>query len=282
MQKMYKGLENKIISLQQKIDEYAKDNQLLRKQNADIPELHRQLDARKSIAEQMGKMQRANGELEQRMAAMQLEIDAERDEKMAALDEKIRDVADIEHKLHALDGENVELRQHVERLTTEAEQKTVERSHRSNLISEAEQNEIHQAYQKLVMEKDQLEQENYLLNEEVHRLLKCVPTMPRVQHSRSVSNVSSVNLDDDFGYASAKNTLELKRSKAKDRDADNATVNQSDGKLANNLSDLQHTPESYEQFSECESEGARGAPGHAMQTVYDNFLAIRRCVHAEA
>lgn len=284
MQKMYKGLENKIISLQQKTDEFAKDNQLLRKQNAEIPELQRQLDTKKSMKEQVDRLQRTIGEFEQRIAAMQLEIDTERDEKMAAIDERIRDVEEIEHKFNEVNSENIQLRQQLEQLTAETEQKTVEQAHRSNLISGAERNEIHQAYQKLVMEKDQLEQENYLLNEEVHRLLKCVPTAPRVQHSRSVSNVSSVNLDDDFGYASAKNTLELKRVKAKDRDTDNGT-NQSDGRSANNLSDLQHTPDSYEQFSEyCGVIGLTvNSPQHfTINTIQTIYFVFCRCVHTEA
>lgn len=248
MQKMYKGLENKIISLQQKMDEYAKENQLLRKQNAEIPELHRQLETKKSLKDQVDKLQHTISELEQRIVVMQLEIDTERDEKMAALDEKIHEVAAVENKISEINSENLELRQQIDQLIAEAEQKTNDQSHRNNLILEAEDNEIHQAYQKLVKEKEQIEQENYLLNEEVQRLIKRVPLMPRVQHSRSVSNVSSVNLDDDFGYSSAKNTLELKRGKPKDRDLENG-ANQFDARSFNNISDLQHTPDSYEQFS---------------------------------
>lgn len=249
MQKMYKGLENKIISLQQKIDEYAKDNQLLRKQNAEIPELQRKLDSKKTIEEAMVKMRNTIDDLEHRIAAMQIEIDVERDEKMAALDEKMRDAGEMEHKFAELNDDNVQLRQQIEQLTETAEQKAVEQSHRSHLISEADQNEIHQAYQKLVKEKEQIEQDNFILNEEVNRLLRYAPNLPKVTHSRSVSNVSSVNLDDDFGYASAKNTLELKRGK--NRDIVNGT-NQSDGRSFNQLSDLHHSPESFDNISECE------------------------------
>lgn len=249
MQKMYKGLENKIISLQQKIDEYAKDNQLLRKQNAEIPELHRKLDAKKSIEEGMVKMRNTIADLEQRIAAMQVEIDVERDEKMAALDEKMHDAGEMEHKLNELSNDNVQLRQQIERLSEAAVQKAVEQSHRNHLISEAEQNEIHQAYQKIVKEKEQLEQDNAILNEEVNRLIRYAPNVPRVTHSRSVSNVSSVNLDDDFGYSSAKNTLELKRGRSKDAEVVNGT-NQSEGRSINHLSDLHHSPDSFDNLSE--------------------------------
>lgn len=39
LEKRYKGLENKIIELQQKYDEINKQNGILKNQNADIPDL---------------------------------------------------------------------------------------------------------------------------------------------------------------------------------------------------------------------------------------------------
>lgn len=248
MQKMYKGLENKIISLQQKIDEFAKENQLLRKKNAEIPELQRKLDSKKSIEDNMAKMQDTISTLETRISSLLIEIDVERDEKMAAVDGKTHDANVMENKFKELTNENMQLREQVEQITEAATQKATEQSHRSHLISEAEQNEIHQAYQKIVKEKEQLEQENFILTEEVSRLIKYAPTVPKVMHSRSVSNVSSVNLDDDFGYASAKNTLELKRSKVKDRDNNNGS-NQFESKSPQMLSDLNQSVDSDEHFS---------------------------------
>lgn len=249
MQKMYKGLENKIISLQQKIDEFAKENQLLRKKNADIPELQRKLEAKKSIEDKMVKMQDTISTLELRISSLLTEIDVERDEKMAAVDEKARDANLMENKLKEILNENKQLQEQVEQLTEAATQKAAEQSHRSHLISEAEQNEIHQAYQTIVKEKEQLEQDNFMLTEEVNRLIKYAPIISKVMHSRSVSNVSSVNLEDDFGYASAKNTLELKRSKVKDRDNNNGT-NQSESKSPQMLPEINQSAESYEHFSE--------------------------------
>lgn len=97
--------------------------------------------------------------------------------------------------------------------------------------------EIHMSYQKIVKEKEFLETENYMLKEEVNRLIRYAP-VSSVTHSRSVSNVSSVNADEDFGYASAKNTLEARKDHLMltpptlDRNADKDKAN-----------DINYTPE---------------------------------------
>lgn len=75
--------------------------------------------------------------------------------------------------------------------------------------------EIHQAYQRVIKEKDFFETENVSLKEELSRFSRLA--IPHHTHSRSISNVSNVsnvstNNDEDFGYASAKNTLEIKKS----------------------------------------------------------------------
>lgn len=101
---------------------------------------------------------------------------------------------------------------------------------RLNMISEAENSDIHQSYQKIVKERERLETENYMLQEEVKRLMKYSPAVGSVIHSRSVSNVSSVNLEEDFGYSSAKNTLEIKKERP---DRNNVSV------------DFNHTPENF-------------------------------------
>lgn len=258
MQKMYKGLENKIISLQQKIDELVKENQNLKKKTFEIPELQRKLDSKKHIEDDFSKMQHLITSLEKRLAEMQVEISSERDEKMDIVNEKTRIEAELMERSNKLNAENVELYKEIELLKKDSQQKVVELSQRNRLISDAEQNEIHQAYQKIVKEKEQLEQENLMLNEEVHRFIKYAPKIPSVIHSRSVSNVSSINIEDDFGYDSAKNTLELKRDR--DRDRENINVSQNamqqtimDGndKVVNSVSDLQQAPESYDGFSKC-------------------------------
>lgn len=84
---------------------------------------------------------------------------------------------------------------------------------RTQMLSEADMNEIQQAYQRAIKDKDILETENITLKEELNRFSRL--SLPHT-HSRSISNVSNVstNNDEDFGYASAKNTLELKKSRS--------------------------------------------------------------------
>lgn len=78
-------------------------------------------------------------------------------------------------------------------------------------MSEVDTNEIHQAYQRALKDKEQVENDNLMLKEQVQRLTRSLP-LNHGSHSRSISNASSINNDEDFGYASSKNTLELKKN----------------------------------------------------------------------
>lgn len=84
-------------------------------------------------------------------------------------------------------------------------------SQRSRMLSEIDNNEIHQAYQHAIKDKENLESDNYILRNEIDRLLRLVPKS-NVTHSRSISNASSINIDEDFGYSSARNTLDVKKA----------------------------------------------------------------------
>lgn len=86
-----------------------------------------------------------------------------------------------------------------------------------------------------------------MLKEEINRLMKYAP-ISSVTHSRSVSNVSSINIEEDFGYSSAKNTLEIKK------DALNFTTPLNDRSIDkdkfNVPSELNHTPELFADLRE--------------------------------
>lgn len=88
MQKMYKGLENKIISLQQKIDELNKYNGNLRQQTDEIPELKTQLNRMKAIQGEVKALNALILEKEYVIESITKELEAERDEKMSILDQK--------------------------------------------------------------------------------------------------------------------------------------------------------------------------------------------------
>lgn len=123
---------------------------------------------------------------------------------------------------------------------------------RTRLLSDVDNNEIHQAYQKVVKDKEFLETENFVLKEEVNRLIKYAP-VSSVTHSRSVSNVSSINIEEDFGYQSAKNTLELKRDKdvpviintPPPSNVHDRTENDKERYSNDNFSDVNNTPETF-------------------------------------
>lgn len=251
MQKMYKGLENKIISLQQKIDELTKSNQQLSKQAAEIPELHVKLESKKQTEDELNKFKTLAHNLENQIQTLNKQLDEERDEKLAALDEKAKDEAEFKQKFFEISTENELLSREIAEL--KENQKEVVSAERSHVLANLDDNDIHQAYQKIAQEKEQLEKENYLLGQEVDRLNRLQPN-PYLTHSRTVSNVSSVNIDEDFGYASAKNTLELKRDKDSVQnglaDSMSLPLNEKD-KLKNiaNVNDVTHSPDGYEAFS---------------------------------
>lgn len=211
MQKMYKGLENKIISLQQRIDELTKENGRLRQKNAEIPEIAKKLEAKKTIETELKTLQRTVADKETALTALAGELDRERDEKMAILDEKNRDDAQSKAELAEAKSENEKLQAELDVWLEKAKHGELISSQRKRLLSDVDNNEVHQSYQRVVKDKELLESENYMLKEEITRLIKFAPPMMTVTHSRSASNVSSINLDDDFGYSSARNTLEFKR-----------------------------------------------------------------------
>lgn len=255
MQTKYKGLENKIISLQQKIDELTKSNQQLSKQAAEVPELQAKLESNKRTESELMPFKSLAAQLEMTVETLTRQLDDERDEKLAALDEKAREEAEFKQKFFEISVENEHLSREMAALKELTEQK-INESHATQLFSETDDNHIHQAYQRMAQEKEQLENENSQLIQEIE-LFKRSQIKPYAAHSRTVSNVSSVNNDEDFGYASAKNTLEFKRDRdalpngLSDSNAGTPITEHDKEKLKNLNNAKRSSPESYEEFSEC-------------------------------
>lgn len=262
MQQMYKGLENKIISLQQRIDELNRQRGQLQKQNAEIPELRQRLEQQRALEAEMRQMRvrLADGEAARLELARQL--DAERDEKMAVLVDRDREKVEWSAQRLAIEQQSVELRAQLSQMAEGAARTQLVASesmteHRVRRISEQDSQEIHQAYQRALRDKVLAEQENATLRHEVARLTRL---LPGGGHSRSLSNASScTNDNDDGGYASAKNTLELKRN------ATNASLtltlpptatsrhNGSSSDAPPNATDT--SPEAFDTKSECAANG---------------------------
>ncbi|GBP09987.1 hypothetical protein EVAR_72560_1 [Eumeta japonica] len=98
-----------------------------------------------------------------------------------------------------------EMKEKAKQLETE---KAIEITQRERSASVAEVTEIREAYQKVVMDKEIIANENYHLKEELKRLTRQFGggELTSLTHKRTVSN-SSTHLEDDVGYGS-KNTLE--------------------------------------------------------------------------
>uniref|UniRef100_A0A1B0CB62 Myosin class i heavy chain n=2 Tax=Lutzomyia longipalpis TaxID=7200 RepID=A0A1B0CB62_LUTLO len=217
IQMRYKGIENKIISMQQRMDEINKENVGLKAKVAEIPELKQRVDVMRGMEGEIKALRAALVEKEAALEVAKKELDTERDEKMAIVEEKAAEEAKWNEQRASWRRENEELKQQVQEMV-EIARREDSFTHRARLLSEVDTHEVHQAYQKTVKDKDTLESENYLLKEEIHRLQRLIENPNFYQsHSRSVSNASSQN-EEDFGYISGKNTLEIRKEGIPKRD----------------------------------------------------------------
>lgn len=214
MQKMYKGLENKIISLQQKIDELNRENNLLKSKTLEIGDLKAKLDAKKNIENELKSLKSVLLEKDASLMSVTKQLELERDEKMMLLEEKDREEQEWNTQRQTWRVENEELKRQFDEMIELAKKEESLTMHRTRIMSEVDTNDLNQAYQRAVKDKEVLENENYLLKEELARLQRTSANPSDYNgHSRSLSNASSQN-EEDFGYSSAKNTLELKRGSA--------------------------------------------------------------------
>lgn len=127
---------------------------------------------------------------------MQKSLDHERDEKMALLDEKNKLEEEWIAERNHWNVEKEEMKQQI------AEALIVSKNDKSDKLKEAEINEINQAYHKVIKDKESLESENALLKQEIKRLQMVI------SNSNEIENLRTFGTEEDFGYASHKNTLE--------------------------------------------------------------------------
>lgn len=120
MQKMYKGLENKIISLQQRIDEIHKDNVQLRQRNNEIPELKTKLEAMRLLEVELKALRIKLLERETMVADVRRQLEMERDEKMSLLEEKHLEEEEWQRERAAMKAESEQLKTKVEELIENA------------------------------------------------------------------------------------------------------------------------------------------------------------------
>ncbi|XP_039433322.1 unconventional myosin-Va isoform X2 [Culex pipiens pallens] len=206
IQKMYKGLENKIIELQQRYDTLSKESAVLKKQNAEIPEMRQKLDETRRMQNELKALKLQLEQKDEKLLIVIKQLENERDEKMILLEEKQKEEEERMKERAQMEQDLAKMRDQVNEINN------VTKIERDRLLSQADTNEIHAAYQRMVKDKDQLEGENNALRHELRRLQHMITNNHDLKtHSRSVSNASSTN-EEDYGYNSGKNTLEIRPS----------------------------------------------------------------------
>lgn len=109
MQKMYKGLENKIISLQQRIDELNKANNQLKQKTVEIPELKQQLQKKKALEAELKSLRVLLIDNEESMVLLAKQVETERNERIAILNAKTKADEQLKADKETLNKENLKL-----------------------------------------------------------------------------------------------------------------------------------------------------------------------------
>lgn len=213
IQNKYTGLEKKVMTLQQKLDDLNKENSVLRVKSDEAVELKQKLEIMRPLETEVKLLRITCHQHEEQIEKLKKQVDVERDDKMSLLSEKEQQEKEKENQKAIFVVENEKLKQQIFELEELSSKKEDSMSFRNRILSEVDTNgeQIHQAYQKTIKDKDSLENENQFLRQEINRLSELHKTNKFATHSRSISNASSQN-EEDFGYSSAKNTLDNKRT----------------------------------------------------------------------
>ncbi|XP_075169246.1 dilute class unconventional myosin isoform X2 [Haematobia irritans] len=207
IQNMYKGLENKIISMQGRIDNLTKENNNLKNKNSEISVLKIKLEAKKNLENELKSFKQSAAEKDEKIESLMKQLECERDEKMQLLEENARHQEEWSKQKQIWISENEELRKQLDEMLEKSKQVDYE-AQRDGLTMNVESSE---AYRKILKEKEILENENYQLKLDLKQLQKqpglTVDYIPTSHHVRSISNASS-HVEDDAGYSSTKNMLD--------------------------------------------------------------------------
>ncbi|XP_043795011.1 unconventional myosin-Va isoform X1 [Apis laboriosa] len=212
-----KGLEKKIMTLQEKITELTKENHVLKNLQNEMIDLKHKLEGLKSVDAENKKLNVILVEKEKELEKIKNIVKVERDEKMDILQDKERNVQEKEQQNIDLQNEIEKLRKELSIATEKLKnnQRGVEEDLKHRLEQEKDlllldQDQDRGAYQKLLKEYHELEQHAEMLEQ---KLAMHVPA-----HSRSLSNASSSSgqivstelpQDDqniDLGYGSVRST----------------------------------------------------------------------------
>ncbi|XP_069970718.1 unconventional myosin-Va-like isoform X8 [Penaeus vannamei] len=222
--KLNKGLENKIISLQQKLTEAKLEVGNVKTYKEEIVTLKEQLSEMKGVETQLKNSSNRVSELEAMVAKLTQEVEAERGEKMDVLSEKERAEKENRELVEKLNAENAKLTEELMNAKKEEAKKEGEELLKRKYEAEKQQmimeySEEKSSYQRLLKEFNRLEQKNEQLEEQMAKMTG------GNSHKRTASNVSnlsgasdaptelvrddasefnSIIVDDDVGYGSVR------------------------------------------------------------------------------
>ena len=222
-----KGLENKIISLQQRIEEMNKELFPLRNMQVDYQEMRQQCEANKGLANELKVSSGRIGELELLVQQLRQQLDREQSEKMDLVQEceKMREhLTESTSKMSHVQNELEELRKTHQSRDQEMDETLKRRLDQERAILAQEYDQERAAYQKLLQEFREMEDLKEEMEAQLEHLRESIgkgkgetsANSTARGHSRNASNVSTlsstshsesichVDVEDDGGYGSVK------------------------------------------------------------------------------
>ena len=219
-----KGLENKIISMQQRIEEMNKELIPLRNRQNDYAELKSQCDANRGLANELKVSVGRIGELELLVKELKTQLDRERDEKMDLIQEREKTEklnGELSSRIDTMQKELVASTESNQTRSQEAEDAVKRRLDQERAILAQEYDQERAAYQKLLQDYREMEERTEEAERELERLReeqgKSSNKSDTVRgHSRNASNVSTLSNtselipdpEDDGGYGSVRHRPE--------------------------------------------------------------------------
>lgn len=188
-----KGLENKIISMQQKIEEMNKELIPLRNKQSEYPEMRAQLESFRGQAAELKAANGRIGELERLVLELRAQIDRERDEKMDLVQEREKmenEKRDLSAELSDVKKQLVALAESTRTKELETEDLIKRRLDQERDILAKEYEQERSRYQKLLQEKDELEEQKEKAERELEQLRNGGSEMTR-GHARNTSTASN-------------------------------------------------------------------------------------------
>ncbi|XP_022899670.2 unconventional myosin-Va [Onthophagus taurus] len=191
-----KGLENKIISLQQKVDELNKNNSELRKKETEVVDLKSKLTSYRSLETEIKNLNNLLMERDRKIMELEETLKVERDEKMDILNEQEKYKSDMDEQNNRWNEEMNKVRAELDEMNEivkryEKEETAKEKIEHEKLLILNEQDNDRHAYQKLLQEYHGLEQHC----EDLQRQLSEQNRQGR--HMRNTSDVSSISQVDE-------------------------------------------------------------------------------------